>query len=230
MIEGMENSDGSNSDMQSSGRVSAADRITGPQPFSMLCRGNEGVDAEVIEVLDPVRLACPGGIVGSAKIAKALLESGQIDPAHCVASRHGAAGAGIHAFEPNVADRERHGIALVDAEESVLPERVHAVDFHWSAEAPSRLLQIDSGKPPGDSAQRCRRHNQRPVTNNVSSGKPSAAYRTTTGRSKYALNQSPRGDETVGKGKSHRGDWAMGTGRRERDRAEVGCERRPRIR
>ena len=133
----------------------------------MLARCDARVDSKMIEVLDPIGFAGPRGVVGTAKVTEAPLESDRIDSAQGVSRRNNAARTRIDTFEVQVADGETDGVCFMHVEEPILPERVNPVDFQRSAKAPSQFFQIDSRKPFGHGSQRRRGDDNRAVAEGV---------------------------------------------------------------
>src|SRR5258707_12788582 len=117
----------------------------------------------------------PGRQSFAAQVAEALLEGGDFGAGLRVATRNGAAGAGIAALEVDFADAEAHHAAFVFAVELIFPERgqvsvrarrvrsVGAIDFERGAKALARAVEPQAGEPIGYSSQRRRGNNCRCV-------------------------------------------------------------------
>jgi hypothetical protein len=123
------------------------DRVTHAEQFSALCGRDPRVDSEMVEVLDPIGDTCPSRKMLTAKVAEALLKPEEVNSIARVSGRHDAPRTRIGPLEIHVADAESDGIVFMLVEESILPERTHAVDFQGSPKPPPRFLQINFRKP-----------------------------------------------------------------------------------
>jgi len=64
-----------------------------------------------------------------------------------IARGHRAAGAGVAAFQVNLANGEADGAAFVGAEKLIFPEGRHAVDFESGAEAEAKVVNGKGRRP-----------------------------------------------------------------------------------
>src|SRR5258707_3672662 len=114
----------------------------------------------------------PGRQSLAAQVAETFLEAGAFGGGLRVATRNGAAGAGVAALEVHFADAEAHHAAFVFAVELIFPERgqvsvgtrsfrgdfrpgnLSAIDFERGAKAPARAVDRQAGEPVADGSQR----------------------------------------------------------------------------
>jgi hypothetical protein len=119
------------------------------EEFAGFGGGDAGVGGEAVEVVEAVARG-PRGEGGLAQPGETFLEVVEDDSGAGIAGRNGTAGAGVAAFEMNLADGEADGIAFVFGEELVFPEGGDTVNFEGGAETLADVVDGKTGKPLND--------------------------------------------------------------------------------
>jgi hypothetical protein len=106
------------------------------------------VGGQTIKMVEAVA-GRPCGQSGFTLANKMFLEADQVDAGAGIAGRYGAAGAGIAAFEMNLADGETDDAAFVFAKQLIFPEGRDAIDLERGAETPANIFEREAGKAVG---------------------------------------------------------------------------------
>src|SRR5579859_1864809 len=114
-------------------------RIADAEELSLFGAGDAGVGAEAVVVVE-ARFGRPGRDGVAAHVAEFAREADDFFAGTGIPRRHGAARAGIAAFECNLAYFESHDVIFVGTEKLVLPKRGNAADFERGAEAFARFV------------------------------------------------------------------------------------------
>src|SRR5205085_3976946 len=119
------------------------ERVAHAQEFALFGGGDAGVGGETIKVIEALcgRSRRQGS---AAHVGKLFLEADQVCAGAWVARWHRASSARIAAFKRHVSNFEAYRIIFSFAEESIFPERGHAIDFKCGAKTFARFLQFDS--------------------------------------------------------------------------------------